>query len=261
MASVTTALIDPALGEIAGLSHGFFTRQGGVSKGTYASLNCGSGSNDDAADVAANRARAIAALGADGARLLTGFQSHTDQALEVTEAWPDAEQPVADGFATRTPGLALGILSADCAPVLFADAKRSVVGAAHAGWRGALSGVLEATVDRMVELGAQPNGIHAAVGPCIAKESYEVAVDYADRFLLADPANAAFFTAAPRTGRRLFDLAGYVAYRLSHLGLGQVTGIGGDTYADEARFFSYRRSQHRGETDYGRMLSVIVLDG
>ena len=244
-----------------GIRHGFFTREGGVSEGIFASLNCGLGSGDDADSVAENRRRALAALQLAGDRLATCYQVHSAGVVVVDAAWPPAERPRADALVTRRRGVALGILTADCAPVLFADAEAGVIGAAHAGWRGALSGVLEATVAAMAGLGAAPARIHAGIGPCIAQPSYEVGPEFPAPFLAADPANAGFFRAAPRAGHFLFDLAGYAARRLSLLGLGRVERTGGDTAAEAERFFSYRRTCLRGEKDYGRELSAICLAG
>ncbi len=242
-----------------GLRHGFFTREGGVSEGFFASLNCGLGSGDDAARVAQNRGRAMAALGLEAERLATCYQVHSPSVVVVDAAWPSARRPRADAMVTRRSGIALGILTADCAPVLFADAEAGVIGAAHAGWRGALSGVLEATLTAMIGLGAAPQRVNAGIGPCIAQSSYEVGPEFPSPFLAADPVGADFFRPAPRAGRFLFDLAGYVAHRLARLGLGRIELSGGDTAAEADRFFSYRRSCLRGEKDYGRELSAICL--
>jgi polyphenol oxidase len=245
--------------DLPGIRHGFFTRHGGVSEGIYASLNCGFGSSDEAAKVAENRARAMAALGLAGDRLATCYQTHSADVVVVDDPWPRAENPRADAMVTRTPAVALGILTADCAPVLFTDPVARVIGAAHAGWRGALSGVLEATVAAMQKLGAATPRIHAAIGPCIGRDSYEVGAEFPAPFIAEKAANAVFFRAAPRAGHFLFDLAGYVATRLRHLGLVRIETIAGDTAAEADRFFSYRRSCHRKEPDYGRELSAIVL--
>ena len=241
------------------VEHGFFTRQGGVSEGIFASLNCGFGSADDDARVAENRRRAVAALGLAPERLVTCYQSHSAAAVTVEQPWRLEDRPRADAMVTRRPGIALGVLSADCAPVLFADAAAGVVGAAHAGWRGALGGVLDATVAAMTELGAGPARIVAAVGPCIGWASYEVGPEFPAPFLAEDAANAAFFIPAERAGHHRFDLPGYVARRLARLGLGEVGRSGGDTAAEPDRFFSYRRSRLLGEGDYGRALSAICL--
>jgi purine-nucleoside/S-methyl-5'-thioadenosine phosphorylase / adenosine deaminase len=245
--------------DFPGIRHGFFTRQGGVSEGIFASLNCGFGSSDEAAKVAENRARAMAALGLGGERLLTCYQVHSAEVVVVDRPWQRGEAPRADAMVTGTPEIALGILTADCAPVLFADAGARIIGAAHAGWRGALTGVLEATVAAMERLGAKPQRISAAIGPCIGRESYEVGAEFPAPFLAENAANAAFFRATPRQGHFLFDLAGYVAARLKRLGLARIETIPGDTAAEAERFFSYRRSCHRKERDYGRELSAITL--
>jgi len=242
-----------------GIRHGFFTREGGVSDGLFASLNCGLGSGDDAVKVAENRGRAMAALGLKADRLATCYQVHSPSVVVVNAAWPSAERPRADAMVTQRKGVALGILTADCAPVLFADAGAEVIGAAHAGWRGALSGVLEATVEAMIGLGAAPERIGAGIGPCIAQPSYEVGPEFPAPFLAADPASADFFRPAPRSGHFLFDLGGYVERRLAELGLGRIERSGGDTAAEADRFFSYRRSCLRREKDYGRELSAICL--
>ena len=248
----------PAL-DLPGIRHGFFTRQGGASEGLFASLNCGFGSSDDAAKVAENRARAMAALGLGGDHLVTCYQVHSPTVVVVDRPWRRGEAPRADAMVTRTPDIALGILTADCAPVLFADAEARIIGAAHAGWRGALSGVLEATVDAMTKLGASPQRIHAAIGPCIGRDSYEVGPEFPAPFLAENAANASFFRPAPREGHFLFDLAGYGAARLKRLGFARIETIPGDTATDAARFFSYRRTCHRKEPDYGRELSAIAL--
>ena len=245
--------------DLPGIRHGFFTRQGGVSEGTYASLNCGFGSSDEAAKVAENRARAMAVLGLAGDRLATCYQVHSPAVVVVDRPWPRGEAPRADAMVTRTPAIALGILTADCAPVLFADGEARIIGAAHAGWRGALSGVLEATVAAMEKLGAAPKRIRAAIGPSIGRQSYEVGPEFPAPFIAENAENAAFFRAAPRDGHFLFDLEGYVAARLQRLGLAPIETIPGDTAADADRFFSYRRSCHRKERDYGRELSAITL--
>jgi len=242
-----------------GIRHGFFTRDGGVSDGIFASLNCGLGSSDDAAKVTENRCRAMAALALPPERLATCHQVHSPTAVVVDAPWPRAERPRADAMVTRRRGVALGILTADCAPVLFADAESGVIGAAHAGWRGAFSGVLEAAVAAMVGLGAAPERICAGIGPCIGQPSYEVGPEFPAPFLAADPGNADFFRPAPRAGHFLFDLAGFAARRLARLGLARVDLTGGDTAAEAERFFSYRRSCWRREPDYGRELSAICL--
>jgi polyphenol oxidase len=242
-----------------GIRHAFFTRAGGVSEGIFASLNCGFGSGDAQASVLENRRRAAAALDRAPDQLITCYQVHSPQVGFVDRPWRREDRPRADAMVTRAPGVALGILTADCAPVLFADPDARIIGAAHAGWRGAISGVLEATVAAMTELGAAPQRIAAAVGPCIAQASYEVGPEFPAPFLAEDAANAAFFVPAARADHFLFDLPGYVARRLARLGLARVARTGGDTVAEPDRFFSYRRACLRKEPDYGREISVIAL--
>ncbi len=248
-----------ALEKLASVRHGFFTRAGGVSGAVYASLNVGYGSGDDPANVAANRARAMARMDLPPEALVTAYQVHGVRVAAVEQAWPPGAAPTADGLVTRKPGAALGIVSADCAPVLFADAGAGVIGATHAGWRGALAGVLEATVEAMVRLGADPANTIAAVGPCIGRESYEVGPEFAARFIAEDPDNARFFGEAARGERCRFDFAGYVASRLDALGLGLIVATMHDTCLEDDRFFSYRRSVLCGDKDYGRGLSAIAL--
>lgn len=247
------------LASLPGIAHGFFTREGGVSSGLYASLNCGVGSGDDRAAVLTNRERAAATLGLAGDRLVSPYQVHGADVVTVTRPWETDDRPEADAMVTDRPGIAIGIGTADCAPVLFADATAGIIGAAHAGWGGAFKGVLEATVAAMAALGAEPARIHAAIGPAIAQASYEVGPEFHGRFLADDPANERFFVASDAAGHHRFDLAGYVAARLGRLGLAGVSALGLDTYTDERRFFSFRRTTHRGESDYGRMISAIAL--
>ena len=235
-----------------GVAHGFFSRRGGVSEGLYASLNCGPGSNDDAGHVAENRRRATAALGLEDLR--TCYQVHGTRVVVVDDKASETRVE-ADGLVSRARGIALGVLTADCAPVLFRDPVAEVIGATHAGWRGALSGVVEETVAAMESLGAARNSLTAVVGPCIAQVSYEVGPDFPEAF--GD--NDQFFEAGPRAGHWQFDLPGYVVARHARLGIGEAVALGHDTYDDEERFFSYRRSCHRGEKDYGRCLSAIGL--
>jgi polyphenol oxidase len=239
--------------------HAFFTRRGGVSQGLFASLNCGFGSGDTAERVAENRALAVRRLDLPADRLVTCHQCHGVEVVAVERAWRREEAPRADALVTAQPGLALGILTADCAPVLFLDPVAQVVGAAHAGWRGALAGVLEATVAGMERLGAQRRRLYAGIGPCIGRASYEVGPEFEREFLAGDPGNRDFFAPAVRSGHFLFDLAGYVARRLACLGLAAVAATGDDTVTDPARFFSYRRARLAGETNYGRLLSAIAL--
>jgi YfiH family protein len=244
-------------GALAGVPHGFLGRRGGVSVGEVAGLNAGLGSGDEDSAVARNRALAVAAV-LPGARLVSVYQVHSPDCATVTAPWSDAERPQADALVTDRPGLLLAIVTADCAPVLLADREAGVVGAAHAGWKGAIGGVTDSTIAAMEALGARRANIVAAVGPCIAQPSYEVDDAFAARFTGSDPANAQFF-APGRTGHRQFDLEGYVALRLEAAGVGKVERLGLDTYPDPARFFSFRRATHRGEASYGRQISLIGL--
>ena len=251
------ALTDQADG--GGIRHAFFTREGGVSEGIYSALNCGYGSADDPANVERNRAIAAARLGLSPDRLVSCHQVHGTNAIIVERPWPHAQNPRADGMATAVPGVALGVLAADCAPVLFTDPAARVIGAAHGGWRGALAGVMEATVDAMIRLGAKPDRIRAGIGPCIAQQSYEVGPEFAATFSAADPANAVFFAPAERPGHSRFDLPGYIAARLTRLGLAAVARVAHDTASEGELFFSYRRACLHGEPDYGRGLAAIAL--
>jgi YfiH family protein len=239
------------------MPHGFLGRRGGVSTGLVAGLNVGSGSKDDPAAIFRNRGLAVAAI-RPGAELATVHQVHSAEAVTVARAWPMDERPRADAMATDRPGILLGILTADCAPVLLADSGAGVIGAAHAGWRGALAGVTDAAIDAMERLGGRRDHIHAAVGPCIAQASYEVDEDFRTRFLAEDSDNERFF-APGGLGRPHFDLEAYVVHRLVAAGIEEVEALNLDTYADPDRFFSYRRATHRGEPDYGRQLSAIAL--
>jgi YfiH family protein len=247
------------LSDLPGIRHAFFTRDGGVSRGVYASLNGGTGSNDAPANVADNRARMAAALGVARQNLITAHQIHSPTVVTAERPWPPEERPRADAIVTRTPALAIGVSTADCGPVLFADAQARVIGAAHAGWRGALTGVIEATVAAMERLGADRDRIVAAMGPMIRQQNYEVGPEFVERFQGADAANAAFFQPGERKGHALFDLAGYIAARLAAAGIRRAEDVGRCTYADADRFFSYRRSVHRGEADYGRHINAIAL--
>ena len=241
------------------LPHGFLGRRGGISVGECAGLNVGFGSNDEPEAIAGNRRLAIAAL-LPGAELATVHQVHSAEVMIAEEPWPQDRRPRADAMVTDTPNLLLGILTADCAPVLFADHEAVVVGAAHAGWRGALAGVTDATIEAMERLGARREHIHAAIGPCVAQPSYEVDDAFLLRFVDADPDNQRFFVAGP-AGKPHFDLEAYVMHRLIAAGIDEVEALNLDTYADSDRFFSFRRSTHRGEADYGRQLSAIAIPG
>ena len=247
-------------GDRHGIRHAFFTRQGGVSDGIYGSLNCGFGSGDDVAKVEQNRAIAAATLHVAADRLVSCYQIHGTTALTVEQPWHRTENPQADAMVTTVPGIALGVLAADCAPVLFADPQARVIGAAHGGWRGALSGVMEATVAAMTMLGARADHILAGIGPCIAQPSYEVDDTFRARFLDADDDNSRFFVPGP-AGKPHFDLEAYVVHRLIAAGIDEVEALNLDTYAEPDRFFSFRRATHRGEADYGRQLSAIAISG
>jgi YfiH family protein len=241
------------------LPHGFLGRRGGMSVGECAGLNVGYGSNDDPEAIAGNRRLAVAALLPE-AELATVHQIHSAEVVVADAAWLQGERPRADGMVTDTPNLLLGILTADCAPVLFADHQAVVVGAAHAGWRGALAGVTDSTIEAMEKLGARREHIRAAVGPCIGQPSYEVDEAFRARFLHADPNNDRFFIEGP-AGKPHFDLEAYVVHRLVAAGIEEIEALNLDTYADDSRFFSFRRATHRGEADYGRQLSAIAIPG
>jgi polyphenol oxidase len=249
----------PGLAGLAGIRHAFFTRDGGVSPGIYASLNAGVGSNDDPQNVAANRARMAASLGVAPEQFLTCYQIHSPDVVVADAPWSAQARPRADAIVTSRPGLAIGVSTADCGPVLFAEPQAGIVGAAHAGWRGALAGVTDATVAAMERLGAARERIVAAIGPMIRQPNYEVGPDLMDHFIAADPANRRFFAPAAREGHFMFDLAGYVAARLAAAGIGAIEDLGACTYADPAQFYSYRRMSHRREADYGRHINAIVL--
>jgi len=242
---------------LTGIAHGFFGRRGGVSTGDLASLNCGLGSNDDPALIAENRRR-VAEAALPGAALAGLYQVHGNRCVIVDEGTDLSQRPEADALATRTPGILLGILTADCVPVLFADTQAGVVGAAHAGWKGAIAGITDATLDVMESLGASRSAIAAAIGPCIGRASYEVDEAFVARFVADEPANERFF-AAGKPGHAMFDIAAYVAARLAAAGVTRIAIGGQDTYAEEADYFSYRRACHRNENSYGRQISVIGL--
>jgi YfiH family protein len=251
-------LAAPSLDDAPGLRHGFFTRQGGVSGGIYGSLNCGFGSGDAVGDVEENRRRAAGVLGAAPDRLVTVYQVHGIDVVTVETPWQPGKLPRADGMVTRRPGIVLGILTADCAPVLLADSESGVVGACHAGWRGALDGVVEATIVAMIALGAERARIAAAIGPCIAQRSYQVGPEFRAAFTSIDQAHDGFF-AADVSDRSRFDLEGFVRARLAAAGIGETSALGRDTCGDERSLFSYRRATLEGEPDYGRLLSAITL--
>jgi YfiH family protein len=246
------------LAAIPGLRHAFFTREGGVSSGIYQGLNGGLGSNDDPANVAENRRRMAEQMGVAPERLLSAHQIHSPDAVVATGPW-QGDKPRADALVTRTEGIAIGVTAADCGPILFADAAARVIGAAHAGWKGALTGVLESTIDAMEKLGADRSGIVAAIGPLIRQHSYEVGSEFVERFMDADAENGVFFIPAHRAGHAMFDLAGFIRMRLENAGVLMIDDIGVDTYSDE-RFYSYRRSVHRNEPDYGRHVHAIALE-
>jgi YfiH family protein len=258
---MTQPLHAHTLAKLPGVRHAFFTRAGGVSGGVYASLNAGVGSHDDPGHVAENRARMAATMGVATERFLTCYQVHSPGVVVAAEPWPAEARPRADAIVTMVPGLAIGVSTADCGPVLLADAQARVIGAAHAGWRGALSGVTDQTITAMERLGASRARIVAALGPMIRQKNYETGADLRDRFIAADPATARFFRPSAREGHFMFDLAGYVAARLAAAGVGTIEDVDACTYADEEQFFSYRRMTHRGEADYGRHVNMIVLQG
>jgi YfiH family protein len=250
----------PSLAGLDGITHRFFTRRGGVSSGLYSSLNCGYGSGDSPDNVRENRRRAAETFGRSEPELLTLHQIHSTDVLTVGEQrWTSPGAPRADAMVTDRSNVVLGVMAADCAPVLLADPHAHVIGAAHAGWRGALSGVVEATVAAMEKLGAHREYVRAAIGPCIGRESYEVGPEFPAPFLEQDEANTAFFLAAPRAGHFLFDLAGYLTARIARAGIA-VEATGHDTLAAADDFFSYRRNTLQGVRDYGRGLSAIALE-
>lgn len=259
------------LNDVPGIRHGFFTREGGVSKGIFASLNCGFGSGDAADDVARNRAIALETLDLDPRALVTGFQTHSRDVAVVERPWREEDKPKVDALVTKTPGVALGVLTADCVPVLLADSTAGVIAAAHAGWRGAKAGIVKAVVAKMCALGARPENITAGLGPAIAHRSYEVGPEFPEQILGAPISEESrcserrgdhdLFSPAARSGHFMFDLAGYVARRLAEAGVVHADRLPNDTFREEQRFFSYRRAVIRGEPGYGRCLSAIVLQG
>lgn len=248
-----------ALAALPGISHGFGTRIGGVSSGIYATLNCGAGSKDDRGNVADNRSRLAARLGISPQSFVTPYQIHSADVVVAEEPWARGKAPKADGVVTIRPDLAIAISTADCVPVLFADSQTKVIGAAHAGWRGALSGVLEATIEQMERLGAHRRQICAAIGPAISQTAYEVGEEFEANFLKENSADACFFSRESEDSRPHFDLTGYVASRLQGAGVNTIENLKICTYEDETRFFSYRRSCHRHESDYGRQISAIMI--
>jgi YfiH family protein len=244
---------------LPGIRHAFFTREGGVSAGAYRSLNGGIGSHDSSTHIAENRSRMATALGVLPGRFLTAYQIHSPQVVVAEAPWTSEARPRADAIVTRTPALAIGVTTADCGPILFADPQARVIGAAHAGWRGALAGVAEATVAAMEQLGATRGQIRAALGPLIRQPNYEVGPDLIDRFAAEDPTSKSFFGPAARAGHAQFDLGGYIASRLRRAGVAQIEDVGLCTYADPSLFYSYRRATHRTENDYGRHVNAIAL--
>ena len=242
-----------------GIRHAFFTREGGVSSGVYEGLNGGTGSNDKPEHIAENRARMAAAVGVTPENFLTAYQIHSPDVVVAEKPWPQSERPRADAIVTKVPGLAIGISTADCGPVLFADPQARVLGAAHAGWRGAFGGVIESTLAAMEKLGADRTRVVAAAGPMISQPNYEVGQELVDRFLAAEPANDRFFAPATRPGHAMFDLPGYVVARLQAAGVRHVENLAVCTYGNPAQFYSYRRSTHRAEPDYGRHINAIAL--
>ncbi len=249
----------PSLGKLARIRHAFFTREGGVSRGVYTSLNGGVGSSDAPECVAENRARMAAALGVAPECLLTAYQIHSPDVVVAHAPWTPEARPRADAIVTRTPRLAIGVSTADCGPLLFADSQAGVIGAAHAGWRGAFTGVIEATVGAMEKLGAERERIVAALGPAIRQPNYEVGPEFVGRFMAANADNARFFTPSERADHAMFDLAGYIADRVQRAGIVEFEDLALCNYAEPERFFSYRRTTQRGEPDYGRHVNAIAL--
>ena len=248
------------LNEIAGVTHGFFTREGGTSQGLFSSLNCGFGSGDDLDTVARNRMLVAGSMAVEPDRLLTLYQEHSPRVMTVSEPWGRESAPRADAMVTKQRGIALGALTADCAPVIFADGRARIVGIAHAGWKGALNGVTDATIRAMEELGADRAAIVVAIGPAISGAVYEVGPEFHGRFLKADPANEAFFRPAPKPRHWLFDLPNYLLARLRRSGIGRAEDLALCTYDDEQRFFSYRRATHRNQPHYGRLISAVAVN-
>ncbi len=252
-------LCSPLLSAIPGLRHAFFNRNGGVSDGIYGGLNGGLGSNDDPANVRENRRRMAEQMGVKPEHFLSAHQVHSPDAVVATGPWQGPSRPKADAIVTRSEGLAIGVTAADCGPILLVDPNARVIGAAHAGWKGALTGILESTIDAMEKLGAERSGMVAAIGPLIRQHSYEVGGEFVERFIEADADNVMYFIPAARGGHSMFDLAGFIRMRLENAGVLMIDDLGVDTYSDE-RFYSYRRSVHRKEPDYGRHVHAIVLE-
>jgi purine-nucleoside/S-methyl-5'-thioadenosine phosphorylase / adenosine deaminase len=252
-------IFSPLLSAIPGLRHAFFTRDGGVSGGIYGGLNGGLGSNDDPKHVAENRRRMAEQMGVAPDRFLSVHQVHSPDAVVANGPWDGPARPRADAMVTRTEGIAIGVTAADCGPILLVDPNARVIGAAHAGWKGALTGILESTIETMEKLGAERSRMVAAIGPLIRQHSYEVGGEFVERFIDADADNAVFFIPSTREGHAMFDLAGYIRMRLENAGVLMIDDLGIDTYSDE-HFYSYRRSVHRKEPDYGRHVHAIALE-
>ncbi len=249
----------PELKSASSLRHGFFTRAGGHSAGLFATLNCGFGSGDDKPTVARNRDAAGHRLGVPGSHMLTVWQWHSPDVIVAEATWDPLAPPKGDAIVTTRPGLAIAVLTADCAPILFADEEAGVIGAAHAGWKGAIAGVSDATIATMEQKGARRDRITAVIGPTISQPAYEVGPEFPAAFIAQDARNADFFTPSARARHNMFDLPGYLKRRMTMQGLGRVVDLGLCTYSDEARFYSFRRATHRSEKDYGRQISAIVL--
>jgi len=258
MSAKPRPIISSLLSE-TGIRHAFFTREGGVSGGIYASLNGGQGSDDAPDAVAENRRRMAEHMGVLSVHFLSLYQIHSPDVVTVTSPWPNTERPKADAMVTREEGIALAIGTADCGPILFADPNARVIGAAHAGWKGAFGGVLEATLGAMEALGAQRSEIRVALGPMLSQQNYEVGPEFFDKFIVADAANARFFRPGPKADHPHFNLPGYIVSRLERAGVAAIDDLALCTYADEQRFYSYRRKTHRDEADYGRLIASITL--
>ncbi len=252
-------ILSPKLSKLDSIKHGFFTREGGVSIGLYGSLNAGQGSNDAPQNVAENRSRIAAYFETEPQNLVSCYQVHSNDVVVVTEPWLTDQRPKADAMVTNVPNLALGILTADCGPILFADSTAGVIGAAHAGWKGAVSGVLENTLTAMEKLGANRKNITACLGMTISRHNYEVGQEFLEKFLGEDSSNMRYFTPSEKIDHYMFDLQAFIIMRLSNADIGTVENLELCTYQDEQRFFSYRRTTHRKEPDYGRHISAIML--